>query len=193
MRRRLFAPFALLAAVLLSAAGYRAFTVTGSANGAVSFNESVNTTFGSTVKASVTPQFSLNQTFTSGTGSGSVDVKWCVNDTIAASSQDTLDLAGVLTNEFATTTTFATVKVLALKAATTNSNNVWIGGAAANRFNSFLKDSSVVVVRPGYMVMLWGPGTGYAVTAATADRLLIKNSGAGTPIVYNLCIAGTST
>lgn len=194
MRRRLFAPLAVLTAALLTAAGYEAFAVTGSANGAVSFNEAVNTSFGTTVRASVTPAFSLNQSFTSGTGSGAVDVKWCENDTIPASGADTLDLSGAaLQTEFATAASFAKVKVVAVKAATTNTNDVWIGGAAGNRFNSFLKDSSVAVVRPGYMLMLWGPGTGYTVTATTGDKLLVKNSGGSTSIVYQLCLAGTSS
>jgi hypothetical protein len=192
MRRRLLAPLVLVAALALGAAGYFTSTVTGSANGSISLTESATTSF-TGVKASVTPTFSLNQSFTSGTGSGAIDVKWCIHDTVAASASDTVDLAGSRTNEFGATVTFAKVKVIAVKAATTNTNDVWVGGAAANRFNSFLKDSSVAVVRPGYMLMLWGPGTGYTVTAATADKLLLKNSSGTTPVVFDFCAGGTSS
>lgn len=170
-----------------------AFTVTGSANSSASFTEQVNTSFGTTIKASVSPNFANNLSYTSGTGSGQVDVKYCVQDTTAASGADTVDLAGTLLNEFAVTTTFAKIKVLAVKAAATNSNDVWVGGAATNRWTAFLKDSSVVVIRPGYMINLNGPGTGYTVTATTNEKLLVKNSGAGTPVVWQLCLAGTSS
>jgi hypothetical protein len=191
MTRRLRALVLAPLALILAAAGYHAFTVTGSANGSVNLTEQVNTSFGSTVKASVSPAIALNQSYTTGSGSGAIQVKYCIHDTVAASAADTFDLAGSRANEFGTTQTFATVKVLAVKAASTNTNDVWLGGAAGNRFNTFLKDSSVIVVKPGYMQMVWGPGTGYTVTAATGDKLLAKNSGAGTPVVFDLCVGGT--
>lgn len=186
---------ALLAALALMAAGYgyRAYTVTGSANGSVSLTEQVPTTFGSTVRATVTPTFSSNLTYTSGTATNQVDVKLCLHDTIPASGADTFDLAGARTTEFGDTVTFAKIKVVSVKAAATNTNDVWLGGAAANRFDTALKDSSVVAIRPGYMFQLWGPGTGYTVTASTGDKLLFKNSAGSTPVVFDVCLGGTSS
>lgn len=186
----------LLAAVLaiggLTGAAYarhEAMAVTGSAGASLSFAETFATSLS---KAKVAPGVSFGQTYASGTGSGAIDKKWCDRRTIAASGADTLDLAGVLTNEFGAIVTFAKVKDLGVKAATTNTNDVWIGGAAANRFNTFVKDSSVIVVKPGYMQLIAGSGTGYTVTAGTGDRLLLKNSSSGSGVTLDICIAGTS-
>jgi hypothetical protein len=144
------------------------------------------------VKAKVSPSITFSTDYTAGTGAGAIDKKWCDRRTILASGADTLDLAGSLTNEFGATVTFAKVKSLVVKADVGNTNDVWMGGAAANRFNTFLKDSSVVVLRPGYLTLTAGSGTGYTVTAATGDRLLLKNSSSGTGVTYDICIAGTS-
>jgi hypothetical protein len=141
------------------------------------------------VSATVTPASSSNLTFSAGTGSSQIDKKWCAVRSISATG-DTLDLAGVLTNEFGSTVTFAKVKVLSVKAATGNAGNVEVGGASANRFGTFVKDSSIVAVLPGYTMSVMGPGTGYTVTAATGDRLLLKST-SGTASA-EVCIAGTS-
>lgn len=181
---------ALVAALGLTGAGYAytAVAVTGRASSTVSFTETASTGF-TGVTASVTPGSSSTITFAAGTAANQIDKKWCDVRSISTAG-DTLDLAGVLTNEFGATVTFAKVKVISVKAATANAGNVWIGGAAANRFNTFLKDSSVVVVQPGYTMSVMGPGTGYVVTAATGDRLLLKST-SGTASA-EVCIAGTS-
>jgi hypothetical protein len=173
-------------------AHHEAAAVTGSAAANLNLAETFATNL-TGVKAKVTPSISFSQGYGAGTGTGAIDKKWCDKRTIAASGADTLDLAGVLTNEFGATVTFAKVKALGVKAATGNTNDVWVGGAAANRFNTFVKDSSVIVVKPGFMQLIAGSGTGYAVTAATGDRLLLKNSSSGTSVTLDICIAGTST
>lgn len=192
---RLFAGLTLAVLALTGAAygGYRsAMAVTGRAAISTSFTETASTNF-PTVTLTATPTFNLDVSYVAGTGTNAVDKKWCDRRTIAASGADTLDLAGVQTNEYGAVVTFVKVKSIAVKADSGNTNDVWLGGAAANRFNTFLKDSSVVVVRPGYMVAVAGRLTGYAVTAATGDRLLVKNSSGTTGVTYSICVAGTSS
>lgn len=193
LRARLL-PVSLLTVgiVALSGAAYAHMAVTGRAAASVSLTETAATNF-TGVSGSVAPAITFNQTFAAGTGSGQVDKKWCDRRTIAASGADTLDLAGTLTNEFGVTQTFAKIKILMVAAATANTNDVWMGGGATNRFNTFLKDSSVVVIRPGYAQFLAGPGTGYVVTAATGDKLLMKNSSGTTGVTYDICVGGTSS
>lgn len=172
-------------------ARYEAMAVTGSISAKINLTETALTNL-SSVTAKVNPVISLDQSFTSGTGLGQMDKKWCDRRTIAASGADTLDLAGVLTNEFGAVVTFARVRSLAVKADTGNTNNVWMGGAAANRFNAALKDSSVVVIEPSAMLLLGGRKAGYTVTAGTGDKLLFKNSAGGSTVTYEVCIGGTS-
>lgn len=194
-KARLLLGFTLLAAVSgLSGAAYarHEMAVTGRLTAAVSLTETAATNF-TGVTGTVTPGITFSQTYTAGTGTGAIDKKWCDRRTIAASGADTLDLAGVLLNEFGTAQTFAKVKAIMVSAATANTNDVWVGGGATNRFNTFLKDSSVVIVRPGYFTAVGGGGTGYVVTAATADKLLVKNSAGTTSVTYDICVAGTST
>lgn len=185
--------FAMLTGAAYGGYAYSAMTVTGATKITTQFTETASTTF-PTVSLSATPSFGLDVTYAAGTGNNQVDKKWCERRTIAASGADTLDLAsGNLSNEYGVTQTFVKVKSFTVKADSTNTNDVWIGGAAANRFNTFLKDSSVVIVRPGFAIGLAGRGTGYIVTAATGDKLLFKNSSSGTGVTLNICLGGTST
>lgn len=192
-QRSIFAGLAL-AVLGLTAAGYahHAAAVTGRVTASITLTETAATNF-TGVSGSVSPGITYSQAYTSGTGTGAVDKKWCDHRTIAASGADTLDLAGTLTNEFGATITFVKVKALFLSAASGNTNDVWMGGGATNRFNSFLKDSSVVIVRPGYFAAVGGSITGYTVTATTGDKLLIKNSAGTTGVTYDICVAGTSS
>lgn len=130
-----------------------------------------------------------------GVAAGQADLIYSDTNTLAASATTTLDLAGVLT-DLGATLTFVKVKGLVVVAATGNSNNVVIGGAASNAFSSMFGDATdKLVVRPGgFAAVGVGAGdlAGYAVTAGTGDQLLIANSGAGTSVTYTIAIVGTS-
>jgi hypothetical protein len=191
-RLSLFASLALAVAGLTGAAYAHHVAVTATVSQSVAITETGTTNFPG-VSLSVAPAIKFSQTFTSGTGTNALDKKWCDRRTIAASGADTLDLAGVLTNEYGATVTFGHVRVMAFKADSANTNDVWVGGAAANRFNSFLKDSSVIVLHPGYMNTLSGHLGGYPVSAGSADKALVKNSGGTTGVTYEVCFGGTST
>src|SRR3972149_3859743 len=99
---------------------------------------------------------------------------------------DDLALAGVLTNQFGGTVTFARVKAIIIRARAANTNNVLVGGAAATQFVNWVSAAThKVVVRPGGLLTLIAPDvTGYAVGAGASDFLRIGNSAAGTSVDY---------
>lgn len=115
--------------------------------------------------------------------------------TLAASATENIDLAAVLVDAFGSAITFARVRALIIAAASTNTNNVLVGGAASNAFINWVSDATdVVVVRPGGLLALVAPDTtGYAVTAATGDILKITNSAGTTGVTYDIAIIGAAT
>jgi hypothetical protein len=131
---------------------------------------------------------------TTGTAANQADKYWSDQRTISASGTDDLDLAGVLTDLISGTTTFVRVKGLVIYAASANANNVIVGNAASNAWNTWVGASThTVTVRPGGLLALWAPdGTAYAVTAGTGDILRIANSGAGTSVTYDIHVIGAS-
>lgn len=131
----------------------------------------------------------------SGTGSGQADLVWGDTNTLAASANTDLDLAaGALTGALGGTLTFARVKAIMLLAASDNTNNVVLGGAASNQFiGPFGAGTQTISVPPGGVALLTAPGvTGWAVTAGTGDLLRIANSGAGSTVTYTVLIVGAS-
>jgi hypothetical protein len=109
------------------------------------------------------------------------------------STTENLDLAGALTNAFGQTITFTKIKALAIVAAAGNTNDVVVGGASSNGFVSPFGDATdKIKIRPGGMFLITAPdATGFAVTAGTGDILLVANVG-GTPVTYDVVIAGVA-
>jgi hypothetical protein len=134
--------------------------------------------------------------FGSGTAAGQADKVFSDTRTITASSNDDLDLAGVLTDAFGVAITFVKVKAIIVVAAAANVNNVVIGGGASNPVSTFMTGTTpAILVRPGAMFALVAgsaDATGYGVTATTADILRITNGGAGTSVTYDIIVIGTS-
>jgi hypothetical protein len=133
----------------------------------------------------------------SGTGAGQADKFWRAQRTLAASANEDLDLNGATFEDaFGTALAFVKVKGLLVAAAAGNTNNVLVGGAAANGFVSWVGAATdKVVLRPGAFFMLCAgqaDATGYAVTAATADLLRVANSAGGTSVTYDVYVVGTS-
>jgi len=129
-----------------------------------------------------------------GTGDGKADLVFHDRRTIAASSTDSLDLAGSLTDPLGATLTCATVKGLLVAASPSNTNTVVVGGAASNTWATWVGDATdKVIVRPGGVLVLFASdATGYAVTASTGDILEIANGGGGTSVTYDIVIVGAS-
>lgn len=131
-----------------------------------------------------------------GVAAGQADTVWHDQRTIAPSSNDDLDLAGVLAGLLGGTVTFARIKGILVAASSANANNVVVGAAAANPWATLLGATHTLQVRPGAAFCAFageGDSTGYAVTAGTGDILRIANGGAGTSVTYDIILVGAST
>lgn len=125
-----------------------------------------------------------------GTGTGKANAIWSDTRTIAASSSENLDLAGVLADAFGNALTFTKVKAIMVKAAAANTNDVHVGGAASNGFTAPFADATdIAKVKPGG-VFLWVYPAGATVTASTGDILKMANSSSGTGVTYDIIIVG---
>lgn len=131
-------------------------------------------------------------TLGSGTGANQVDRLFTDRRTLAASASEDLDLAGVLSDAFGATLTFAKLKALLVIADTANTNNVNVTRPASNGVPLFLAAGDGIPVLPGGLFAWVGPGAGVAVTAGTGDLVTVANSGAGTSVTYDVYALGTS-
>jgi hypothetical protein len=140
----------------------------------------------------------FSQKLTDGTGAGNADLLYVAERTVATATDDDIDLAGVLSDVFGTTLTFAElVGILIInkqKDGTANTTDLTIGGGS-NPFVGFLGGTTPTVgpIKPGGMFMLMSPdaaGIG-TVTAGTGDILRITNS-AGASNTYQIAIVGRS-
>ena len=127
-----------------------------------------------------------------GVTAGKADLVFADTRTLTASSTESLDLAGGLTDAFGAAITFVEVVAILIKPASGNTNNVLVGGAASNGFATPFGDASdVIKVTPKGFLMLVSD-EGYAVTAGTGDLLKIANSGSGSSVTFDIVIVGRS-
>ncbi len=131
-------------------------------------------------------------TFTNGEGADKAEVVFHDTRTLASSATEDLDLYGSLTDAFGNTMNFSKIKMIHVSAATGNTNNVEVGGAASNQFLGIYKDASdISVLRPGAWLAWCVPdATGMTVTSGTADLFKVANSGAGSSVSYNIVVIG---
>lgn len=136
---------------------------------------------------------------TDGVAAGNADRLYLAERTVLTAANDDIDLAGVLTDIFGATITFARIKALMLinapKSGAANTTNLTVGGGT-NPFLGFFGGTTPTLgpIRPGGCAFLAcealaGLGT---VTAGTADILRIANS-AGASSTYQIGIVGTSS
>jgi len=133
--------------------------------------------------------------WSTGNGAGQADRLFSDTRTIAPSGTDSLDLAGVLIDPVGTTLALARVKLILIRAAAANTNNVIVGGVANGLAAGPIlpQTTGQVVVRPGGLLLVTAPDvTAYVVTAATGDLLQVANSGAGTSVTYDVVLIGSS-
>jgi hypothetical protein len=129
----------------------------------------------------------------SGIGANQVDVVFSDQRTIAASGNETLDLAGALANGIGGAAAFAKIKALLIRAAASNINNVVVGAAASNPFLGPLGGTApTLTLPPSGFVLLAAPVNGWASADGASDSLKISNSGAGTGVTYDIVALGTS-
>lgn len=155
---------------------------------------SVSATYTNTIDVgapSYAPAYSPSWAFTDGTGADQAKVVFTDTRTLSASATENLDLAGGLTDVFGTAITFTKIKAISVVAASANTNNVVVGGAATNTFLLFSDATDKVPILPGGGFFYVAPNaTGVAVTAGTGDILLVANSAGGTSVTYTITIIG---
>lgn len=144
-----------------------------------------------------TPEFPLSisasNAFTNGVGINQADLIFSDRRTLAASANEDLDLAGVLTDPFGVVITFAKIKAILIKAASGNTNSVNIKPATTNGFlGPFNAAADTIKIPPNGIVLLTAPINGWPVTAGTADLINIANGGGTTSVDYDIIIIGTS-
>jgi len=127
----------------------------------------------------------------SGTGYGKADIAFMDTRTLAASTSENLDLAGVLVDAFGATINAAKVKAIMIENPEASLSTLTVGAAASNTFNGpFSGATHSVDIKPGDRV-LFVSRTGWPVTAGTGDILKVAN-GAGGSVNYNVEIIAAS-
>lgn len=129
-----------------------------------------------------------------GTGAKQADKLFSDTRTIAASSNDDLDLAGSLSDNFGAALTFAEVMAIYVKASAANTNNVVIGGHDSAPFlGPFADATDKIVLKPGASILIKDEtAAGWPVTATSADILRLANSSSGSGVTYDIVIIGRS-
>ncbi len=145
-----------------------------------------------------TPSFSLAkaflQAYTDGAGAAQMDRIFCDNRTIAATSNDDLDLSGALTGPLGAAFVLARLKLLCVQNPAGNDGNVTVGGAASAQVSTLFGDvADTIVIKPGGLLLLFAPDAGgHVITATTADILRIRNGGSASQNIP-VIIGGSST
>jgi hypothetical protein len=153
----------------------------------------VNTVGGLVGTLSATTTGTFSASLATGTGASQADLIYQSSRTLAASTAENLDLAGVLADSFGAVLTFVKVKAIYIKASSANTNNVVVGGHATAAFlGPFVDSTDKQTIPPGGCVLWAAPVSGWTVTATTADLLKVENSAAGTSVAYDIAIVGTS-
>lgn len=138
------------------------------------------------------PSINEDLAFATGTASGLADKVFFDTRTIALSSSESHDLTA-LTDVFGDALAFVKIKMIYIKAALANTNDVIVGNGATPFIGPFgAAGASEQRIPPGGVYLVRHPTTGWTVTGATADILKVANGGAGTGVDYDIILVGTS-
>lgn len=157
----------------------------------ISLGVSVKKTKASGLAAGSTlSEWLFNTTMDNGTSSGKADREWNGARNLASGANESLDFNGALTDEFGDAAVFAKIKVLAIKAKSTNTTNLTIGNGT-NPFQGPLgAAANTIVLAPGEAIVLVSP-TGWTCGAAASDVVKVANA-AGAAADYEIMAVGTS-
>jgi len=115
--------------------------------------------------------------FADGTGDGQVSKEWSDTRTVAGSGTDNIDLSGSLMDSQGVAVVFTAIKAIVISAPATNVGNFTIGAGTNPFLWAFGDASDVLVLKPGGVIALAVPNTGWSVAAGTADILKLVNGG----------------
>jgi hypothetical protein len=141
--------------------------------------------------AEASPMISL----ANGDGADEADLMFSNTVTLSASATLDYDLAGAaMLDIFGVAVAFARIKAIVIIALAANTNDVVLGGAAANQFyGPFGAAADTIACRPGGLLVLACPdAVGWVVTPTTADILRVANSAGGTGVTFDIVIIGAS-
>jgi hypothetical protein len=133
----------------------------------------------------------VSNLLSNGTATGLASQQWYDSRNLIASATEDIDFAGGVTNAFGVVVTFITLKVIFVRAATTNTNSVEVTRKATTGLPLFMADGDGISLAPGAWFIYASPTTGKTVTATTDDTLTFTNSAGGTAVDYDIFVAGT--
>ena len=163
-------------------------TVTAAARGGIDI---VHTASGDLSTAKASAQLAAGISYENGTGNGQVSKEFSDTRVVSASSSESLDLAGSLTDALGNTVSFSTIKAIAIKADAANVGNLTIGATGSNAFQGPFADATDgLVLKPGGFFVIAVPNTGWTVTGGTGDLLKVANAG-GSDASYSIALLGT--
>jgi len=126
-----------------------------------------------------------------GNGYARADIAFSDIRALGPSTNESLDLAGVLTDAFGQTITAAKVKAIEIENPEASLSTITVGGAASNTFNGpFSGPTFTIDLKPGDKAVFVSR-TGWIVTATTGDLLKVAN-GAGGGVSYIIKIIASS-
>lgn len=135
--------------------------------------------------------FSYLAELTSGAGLNAANAVWSDQRTVAASTTDSLDLKGSLTDALGVAFTPARIKGLIVR--NRGAQEIALTRPASNGVPWLSAAGDAVIIRPGGVNLWLAPdATGVAVTAGTGDLIDIVN-GAGSSVIYDIVIIGAAT
>ena len=116
----------------------------------------------------------LTDELTAGDDANEANSAWHDERRLLAASED-LDLSGSLVNAFGETVQFTNIRtIFAANDNGITGEDLTVGGAAANQFDTWVGDpTDAVIIGPAGCMVLHSPIDGYGVTAAIADQLQI--------------------
>lgn len=139
------------------------------------------------------PGISASLPYSDGSGAAQANLVFSDTRTLAASGTESLDLSGSLTDAFGVTLTFARIKVIIIKAAAGNTNDVQLTRPASNGAPLFMAAGDGIAIKPGGLFVWADPGaTGVPITNSTADLITLTNGAGITGVTYDIIIIGAS-
>lgn len=131
----------------------------------------------------------LTQTITDGTAANQANKVYRAYRSLAATTSETLDLSGSLTNFHGDTVAFTGIKSLTIAiVAPDGTKKLTVGNAASNSFQGPLSSSATQDVYSDMEWKNWSAG-GFPVANGSTDNLKINNPGAST-VYFCICAIG---
>jgi hypothetical protein len=136
-----------------------------------------------------------------GAGANQFSEIYCAVRTLSASSNETLNLYGSLTDPFGNTISFARVKSITFELLTTStgasanaSSITWEGGVSDPWVGPLGGTTPTVnVLSGGYSAFATPGATGWVVTSGSVENIKVVNNDSGNAATYRITVIGSTT